>query len=187
MVAKNIYQAAMAAGGRTIALFTSYSSLKTVFQLLKDKYSGDYLDILAQGMSGTPRQLIERMKKHPETVLLGTSSFWEGIDLRGDALQVLVITRLPFDVPSDPIYSARAEKYSNPFMEYALPNAIIRFRQGFGRLVRSNKDRGAVFILDSRVINSRYGHRFIKALPKMEIQRPKSEEVESIVSNWLGI
>ena len=187
MVAKNIYQAAMAAGGRTIALFTSYSSLKTVFQLLKDKYSGDYLDILAQGMSGTPRQLIERMKKHPETVLLGTSSFWEGIDLRGDALQVLVITRLPFDVPSDPIYAARAEKYSNPFMEYALPSAIIRFRQGFGRLVRSNKDRGAVFILDSRVTNSRYGHRFIKALPKMEIQRPKSEEVESIVSSWLGI
>ena len=187
MVAKNIYQAAMAAGGRTIALFTSYSSLKSVFQLLKDEYSGEHLDILAQGISGTPRQLIERMKKHPETVLLGTSSFWEGIDLRGDALQILVITRLPFDVPTDPIYAARAEKYSNPFMEYALPSAIIRFRQGFGRLVRSNKDRGAVFILDSRVINSRYGHRFIKALPKMEIQRPKSEEVEGIVSNWLGI
>ena len=187
MVAKNIYQAAMAAGGRTIALFTSHSSLKAVFQLLKDKYPADYLDILAQGISGTPRQLIERMKKHPETVLLGTSSFWEGIDLRGDALQVLVITRLPFDVPSDPIYAARAEKYSNPFMEYALPNAIIRFRQGFGRLVRSNKDRGAVFILDSRVTNSRYGHRFIKALPRMEIQRPKSEEVESIVSGWLGL
>ena len=187
MVAKNIYQAAMAAGGRTIALFTSYSSLTTVFQLLKDKYSSDYLDILAQGVSGTPRQLIERMKKHPETVLLGTSSFWEGIDLRGDALQILVITRLPFDVPSDPVYAARAEKYSNPFMEYALPSAIIRFRQGFGRLVRSNKDRGAVFILDSRVTNSRYGHRFIKALPKMEIQRPKSEEVEGIVSGWLGL
>ena len=187
MVAKNIYQAAMAAGGRTIALFTSYSSLKSVFQLLKEEYSGEHLDILAQGISGTPRQLIERMKKHPETVLLGTSSFWEGIDLRGDALQILVITRLPFDVPSDPIYAARAEKYSNPFMEYALPSAIIRFRQGFGRLVRSKKDRGAVFILDSRVINSRYGHRFIKALPKMEIQRPKSEEVEGIVSNWLGI
>jgi len=187
MVAKNIYQAAMAAGGRTIALFTSYSSLKTVFQLLKDKYSSEYLDILAQGVSGTPRQLIERMKKHPETVLLGTSSFWEGIDLRGDTLQVLVITRLPFDVPSDPVYAARAEKYSNPFMEYALPSAIIRFRQGVGRLVRSNKDRGAVFILDSRVTNSRYGHRFIKALPKMEIQRPKSEEVEGIVSGWLGL
>ncbi len=187
MVAKNIYQAAMAAGGRTIALFTSYSSLKTVFQFLKDKYSGDHLDILAQGMSGTPRQLIERMKKHPETVLLGTASFWEGIDLRGDALQVLVITRLPFDVPTDPIYAARAEKYSNPFMEYALPSAIIRFRQGFGRLVRSSKDRGAVFILDSRVVNSRYGHKFIKALPKMEIQRPKSDEVESIVSSWLGL
>ncbi len=187
MVAKNIYQAAMAAGGRTIALFTSYSSLKSVFQLIKDKYSGEHLEILAQGISGTPRQLIERMKKHPETVLLGTSSFWEGIDLRGDALQILVITRLPFDVPSDPIYAARAEKYSNPFMEYALPSAIIRFRQGFGRLVRSNKDRGAVFILDSGVVNSRYGHRFIKALPKMEIQRPKSEEVEDIVSSWLGI
>ena len=72
-------------------------------------------------------------------------------------------------------------------MEYALPNAIIRFRQGFGRLVRSNQDKGTVFILDSRVVNSRYGHKFIKALPEMEIKRPESGEVENVVSSWLGI
>ena len=186
-VAENIYNAAIAAGGRTMALFTSYSSLRSVFRLLKEKYSDEHLDILAQGMSGTPRQLIERIKRHPETVLLGTSSFWEGIDVRGDSLQVLIITRLPFEVPTDPVYSARSERYANPFIEYALPNAIIRFRQGFGRLVRSNQDRGTVFILDSRVVNSRYGHRFIKALPKMEIKRPESQEVEHVVSAWLGI
>ena len=186
-VAENIYNAAIAAGGRTMALFTSYSSLRSVFRLLKEKYSDEHLDILAQGMSGTPRQLIERIKRHPETVLLGTSSFWEGIDVRGDSLQVLIITRLPFEVPTDPVYSARSERYANPFIEYALPNAIIRFRQGFGRLVRSNQDRGTVFILDSRVVNSRYGHRFIKALPKMEIKRPESQEVEGVVSAWLGI
>ena len=186
-VAENIYNAAMAAGGRTMALFTSYSSLRSVFRLLKEKYSNDHLDILAQGTSGNPRQLIERIKRHPETVLLGTSSFWEGIDVRGDSLQVLIITRLPFEVPTDPVYSARSERYANPFMEYALPNAIIRFRQGFGRLVRSNQDKGTVFILDSRVVNSRYGHRFIKALPQMEIKRPESKEVENVVSNWLGI
>ncbi len=186
-VAENIYNAAMAAGGRTMALFTSYASLRSVFRLLKEKYSDDHLDILGQGMSGTPRQLIERIKRNPETVLLGTSSFWEGIDVRGDSLQVLIITRLPFEVPTDPVYSARSERYANPFMEYALPNAIIRFRQGFGRLVRSNQDKGTVFILDSRVVNSRYGHRFIKALPQMEIKRPESREVENVVSNWLGI
>ena len=186
-VAENIYNAAMAAGGRTMALFTSYSSLRSVFRLLKEQYSDDHLDILAQGMSGTPRQLIERIKRHPETVILGTSSFWEGIDVRGDSLQVLIITRLPFEVPTDPVYSARSERYANPFMEYALPNAIIRFRQGFGRLVRSNQDRGTVFVLDSRVVNSRYGHRFIKALPEMEIKRPESGEVGKVVSRWLGI
>ena len=109
----------------------------------------------------------------------------EGVDVRGDALQVVAITRLPFGVPSDPVFKARSEQYENPFVEYALPNAILRFRQGFGRLIRSHSDRGVFLILDSRTSKTRYGSEFLKALPKMKKQRVGKDQTRDLLSGWL--
>ena len=98
-------------------------------------------------------------------MLLGTRSFWEGIDIPGDDLSALVIVRLPFTVPTDPIFAARSEAYNDAFGDYAVPDAILRFRQGFGRLIRSHEDRGIVAIFDRRVISKRYGQQFLNSLP----------------------
>ena len=103
--------------------------------------------------------------QNPKAVLLGTSSFWEGVDLPGDILSVLIVARLPFNVPSEPVFQARSELYDNSFMQYAVPQAILRLRQGFGRLIRTKTDRGAVIILDRRVTASRYGSAFLRSLP----------------------
>src|SRR5207237_8781158 len=101
----------------------------------------------------------------PRTVLLGTSSFWEGIDVVGDALSVLVIAKLPFSVPSDPVFAARSEGFEDPFLQYSVPQAILKFKQGFGRLIRSQSDRGVVAVLDRRISSKRYGQAFLNSLP----------------------
>jgi ATP-dependent DNA helicase DinG len=113
--------------------------------------------------------LLSRFKKTPGAVLFGTDSFWEGVDVQGKALELVVITRLPFRVPTEPILEARAEHISanggDPFMEYTVPQAVIKFKQGFGRLIRSRDDRGGVLILDSRVLSRPYGRIFLGSLP----------------------
>ena len=98
---------------------------------------------------------------------------------------MVAITRLPFGVPSDPVFKARSEQYENPFMQYALPDAILRFRQGFGRLIRSHSDRGVFMILDSRTSKTRYGSEFLKALPEMKKQRVGQGQIRNLVSGWL--
>src|SRR5438552_15775249 len=113
--------------------------------------------VLGHNIDGSRRQLLERFKNNPRTVLLGTSSFWEGIDVVGDALSVLVIAKLPFHVPSDPVFAARGEQFDDAFQQFSLPQAILRFKQGFGRLIRSHQDRGVVAVLDSRLVTKRYG------------------------------
>ena len=117
--------------------------------------------------------------------MLGTASLWEGIDIKGEALELLIITRLPFGVPTDPIYQARSETYENPFIQYALPNAILRFRQGFGRLIRSSTDRGVALILDSRISNARYGRYFVNSLPEMNVRQLESDQIGSNIEKWL--
>ncbi len=99
----------------------------------------------------------------------GTNSFWEGVDIVGDRLSLLVITRLPFSVPTDPIFAARSELFDNPFIQYAVPQAILRFKQGFGRLIRSSQDRGVVAVFDRRVISRRYGRAFLTSLPPVNV------------------
>jgi ATP-dependent DNA helicase DinG len=112
---------------------------------------------------------VEQFKEVPNGVLLGTASFWQGIDIPGDALQCVVIAKLPFAVPDEPLIEARMELLKNPFYEYQVPQATLLFRQGFGRLIRTRSDRGAVAVLDSRILTKNYGRSFLKSLPKCRI------------------
>ena len=130
--------------------------------------------------------MVKKYLEHSNSILIGTSSFWEGVDFQHGSLKALIIPRLPFNVPTDPIFAARSELVDNSFNDYALPLAAIRFRQGFGRLIRSKEDVGVVILLDPRIVKSRYGSLFIKALPQMEIRHEKSSETAKLVSNWLG-
>ena len=160
-----IKDAAIAAEGRTMALFTSYSALRSTASSIRDDLKARGIEVLQQGNDGPPAQVVRRFMQNPRAVLLGTSSFWEGVDLAGDALSVLIVARLPFNVPTEPVFQARSELYDNAFMQFAVPEAILRLRQGFGRLIRTKTDRGAVIILDRRVTASRYGSAFLRSLP----------------------
>ncbi len=160
-----IKDAAIAAEGRTMALFTSYSALRSTASSIRDDLKARGIEVLQQGNDGPPAQVVRRFMQNPKAVLLGTASFWEGVDLPGDTLSVLIVARLPFTVPSEPVFQARSELYDNAFMQYAVPQAILRLRQGFGRLIRTKTDRGAVIILDRRVTASRYGSAFLRSLP----------------------
>ena len=160
-----IKDAAIAADGRTMALFTSYSALRSTASSIRDDMKARGIEVLQQGADGPPAQVVRRFMQNPRAVLLGTSSFWEGVDLPGDALSVLIVARLPFNVPTEPVFQARSELYDNAFMQYAVPQAILKLRQGFGRLIRTKTDRGAVIILDRRVTASRYGSAFLRSLP----------------------
>jgi Rad3-related DNA helicase len=141
---------------------------------------------LAQGVSGNTQNLIEQLRKNSKSVLLGTSSMWEGIDVRGDALQVVIVTRLPFEVPTDPIYQARSDRYKNGFMEYGVPGAIMRFRQGFGRLIRSSNDRGVFIVVDNRIFKNNYGHKFTESLPTMRVEKCESKSLGDHIKHWLN-
>ena len=138
-------------GGRTLGLFTGYGALRRVRDLVGRRLAGSQISVVAQGLDGTRRQLLTSFVENPRTVLLGTSTFWEGIDVPGDALQCVIIAKLPFAVPTDPLVRARTADLRDPFGSYVLPEAVIRLRQGFGRLIRSGTDRGVVVIANSRL------------------------------------
>ncbi len=152
--------------GRTLVLFTSYSQLRKSAETLRREMP--YLDFFCQGEMPAYR-LIEQFKNVPHAVLMGTASFWQGIDIPGDALQCVVIAKIPFAVPDDPIVEARMERLKNPFLEYQVPQATLLFRQGFGRLIRTKTDKGAVAVLDSRIMTKNYGERFLRSIPKCRI------------------
>jgi ATP-dependent DNA helicase DinG len=158
--------------GRTLVLFTSYSQLKKSAEKLRSELPG--LGVLCQGEMPAYR-LVERFKAIPNAVLLGTASFWQGIDIPGDALQCVVIAKLPFAVPDDPIVEARMERLKNPFFEYQVPQATLLFRQGFGRLIRTKTDRGTVAVLDSRIMTKNYGKRFLQSIPQCRITDERKE------------
>ena len=183
--ARAIGDAAVAAGGRTMALFTSYASLRNTEQALREPMLSEGIELLVQGNDGSPDRILQRFRENPESIILGTASFWEGVDLAGDSLQALVVARLPFNVPTEPVFEARSELYDNAFIEYALPQAVLRLRQGFGRLIRTKTDRGVAIILDKRVISRRYGSLFIRSLPPASRKTCKIDELSDEVRQWL--
>jgi DNA polymerase-3 subunit epsilon/ATP-dependent DNA helicase DinG len=131
--------------------------------------------------------LLESFKNSDQAVLLGTRAFWEGVDVPGEALSALIIARLPFSVPSDPIVAARSETFEQAFYQYSIPEAILTFRQGFGRLIRSHQDRGVVAVFDKRIISKQYGQLFIDALPNCTKETGPVEDLPKKASRWLGL
>ncbi len=159
--------------GRTFALFTSYKMLKDVASRLTPWLTEQDMQLYSQA-DGAPRnRLLEDFRSNPRGILLGTDSFWQGVDVPGDALKCVIITRLPFSVPDHPLLQAQLEHIrqqgGEPFFDYQVPEAIIKLRQGFGRLVRSRRDTGTVVILDPRVVTKRYGQLFVQALPECTV------------------
>ena len=159
--------------GRAFVLFTSYRLLKNCASRLGSWFSSHGISLYSQG-DGMPRnQMLEKFRNDPAAVLFGADSFWQGVDVQGEALQNVIITKLPFSVPDQPLLEARVEKIrargGNPFMEYQVPEAIIKLKQGFGRLIRSRQDTGQVVILDPRVRTKPYGRLFLESLPDCDM------------------
>jgi len=166
--------------GRAFVLFTSYDLLTRVYDRLQGPLKRLDLTTMRQGETNR-HLLLSRFKKERNAVLFGTDSFWEGVDVQGKALELVVITRLPFRVPTEPVLEARAEHIAarglDPFMEYTVPQAVLKFKQGVGRLIRSREDRGGVLILDSRVLSKNYGRYFLRSLPDARLVKGSGKEV----------
>ncbi len=186
-VERGLVALARTAGGRTLALFTSYEQLRKTSAAIAPVLAKDNIQVYEQGEGASPHSLLETFKDSEGAVLLGTRAFWEGVDIPGEALSVLAIIRLPFDVPSDPVIAARSETFESPFFEYQVPEAILRFRQGFGRLIRTQSDRGVVAIFDKRLISKSYGQMFVESLPPCTIKRGRLADLPKATEQWLGL
>ncbi|HSQ28073.1 MAG TPA: helicase C-terminal domain-containing protein [Anaerolineales bacterium] len=173
--------------GRALVLFTSYDQLKRTSKAIGPALAKHDIIVYEQGEGASPHSLLENFRTSEKAVLLGTRAFWEGVDIPGEALSVLVIAKLPFNVPSDPIVAARSETFDDPFYQYSLPEAILRFRQGFGRLIRTQQDRGIVVIMDRRVLTKRYGRLFIDSLPPCTIQNGSLMDLPKTAARWLNL
>ncbi len=184
---QTIMRLAKATGGRMLVLFTSYMQLKQTAQTITPYLEENDIFVYEQGKGASPNVLLENFRAADKAVLLGTRAFWEGVDIPGDALSVLLIVRLPFDVPSDPVVAARSEMFEDPFHEYSLPEAVLRFRQGFGRLIRTQSDRGVVAVLDKRIISKSYGKAFLEALPQCTVKVDSMQNLVRAATGWLNL
>ena len=176
-----------ATGGRTLVLFTAYNQLRETAQAITPILAKAGIAVFEQGQGASRHALLETFRSTEQAVLLGTRAFWEGVDVPGEALSVLVIAKLPFDVPSDPIVAARAETFDDSFYQYSLPEAILSFRQGFGRLIRTQSDRGVVAVFDRRVLTKRYGHFFIDSLPPCTTRVGPLADLPRTAAQWLNL
>ncbi|GAB4199074.1 MAG: helicase C-terminal domain-containing protein [Roseiflexaceae bacterium] len=183
---KALIELCAATEGRALVLFTANSALKQTYRAIQEPLEDQGIAVLGQGIDGSRRSLLQRFRESPRTVLLGTTSFWEGVDVVGDALSVLVIAKLPFSVPTDPIYAARSEGFNDPFAEYAVPQAILRFKQGFGRLIRSRSDRGIVAVLDKRLLSKKYGQTFLDSLPDTTVRSGPAKNLPAMAARFLA-
>jgi ATP-dependent DNA helicase DinG len=161
-------------GGKAMVLFTSYRVMKAVYESMKQFFEEQSLKVMLQQENIDRTAMLDEFRRDIDSVLFGTESFWMGVDVKGEALSNLIITKLPFRVPDHPVVEARLElireRGGNEFMEYQLPEACIRFRQGFGRLIRNRTDRGIVVILDNRVITKNYGRAFLNSIPECTVE-----------------
>src|SRR5258706_2037117 len=183
---RGLVQLCRATGGRALVLFTSYAQLKRTSQAISGALAREEIQVFEQGEGASPQALLEAFKSSERAVLLGTRSFWEGVDVPGDTLSAVVITKLPFEVPSDPLVAARSETFEDPFGEYQIPEAILKFRQGFGRLIRTASDRGVVAIFDRRVLTKMYGKLFIGSLPSCTLRQGAINDLPKLAEKWLG-
>ncbi len=167
--------------GRALVLFTSFQAMERMAELLEDEL--DY-PLLVQGRHSR-KYLLEKFRKETNSVLLAVASFWEGIDVAGESLSCVIIDKLPFEVPSDPVIQARMERIAesggNPFMDFQVPRAVLTLRQGVGRLMRSAQDSGIIVILDVRLFSKFYGKRFLKSLPPAPVTRKIAD-----IRNWFS-
>ncbi|EUJ35167.1 bifunctional ATP-dependent DNA helicase/DNA polymerase III subunit epsilon [Listeria weihenstephanensis FSL R9-0317] len=175
--------------GRMLVLFTANDMLQKTYRKMNQDPSIAEYRILGQGISsGSPARLTKQFLAFDKAVLLGTMSFWEGIDIPGDDLSCLVIVRLPFASLEDPYTKAqialRKKMGQNAFQTYSLPEAVLRFKQGFGRLIRREEDRGIVFIFDNRVDTTNFGKAFLHSIPKVPIVKAKEAELLEEVKNF---
>lgn len=189
-IAVQIAKIAFKTNGRMLVLFTSYEMLQKTYSNLKDMAQLDQFVLIAQSISGGSRaKLTKNFQAFEKAILLGTSSFWEGVDIPGEDLSALVIVRLPFAPPNDPIFTVRAKEIEDrggdAFKDLSLPEAIIRFKQGIGRLIRSENDKGVIFILDRRIITTGYGKKFLSSIPKMKFFHKPLTQLLDQVEEWL--
>jgi len=187
---QSIHDSALQLGGKMLVLFTSYRMLKQVYDPLKELLETKQITVLGQGIDSNNRtKLTRRFLQQQSSILLGTSSFWEGVDIPGEALQCLAIVRLPFQPPNHPLIEAKSElllrQKKNPFMKLSIPQAVIRFKQGFGRLVRTASDKGIVILYDTRVIESYYGKHFLYSLPGPKIETMHTDQMVLRMEQWL--
>jgi ATP-dependent DNA helicase DinG len=165
--------------GKALVLFTNSSLMRAMAELLAESFDERGVRLLVQGPERSRHMLLQEFKSDVHSVLFGLDSFWMGIDVPGEALEHVVITRLPFAVPNHPLIEARLESITqrggNPFLEYTLPEAVLKFRQGSGRLIRSRSDTGMITILDSRIIRKRYGRVFLASIPRCPIELISSD------------
>ncbi len=186
-VEEAIVELVRATEGRALVLFTSTSQLNTTYRATQHTLEKEGIIVLGQGIDGSRRQILEAFRNTPRSVLMGTRSFWEGVDVVGQSLSCLIITRLPFGVPTDPILAARAETFDDPFNQYYLPETILRFRQGFGRLIRSRDDYGIVAVLDKRLLTKSYGKTILRSLPRCTARMGPVRTLPLLAERWLHI
>ncbi|MDN3450902.1 ATP-dependent DNA helicase DinG [Planococcus sp. APC 3906] len=188
-VADAVIQTVLVTEGRCFVLFTSQDMLRKTVDLIQDTGLLDGYMLFAQGMtSGSRMKLLKSFQRFQKSVLFGTNSFWEGVDVPGDALRAVVVVRLPFTSPDEPIFKAKSEAISkegiNPFLYYALPEAVLRLRQGFGRLIRSKEDQGLFIVLDRRIETKSYGVEFLNALPRVKVSKVSLEKMVTDIEHW---
>lgn len=190
-IAEVVYQASLVAGGRTLVLFTSHRSLRQVYHRLKDRYENEDICLLGHELDGSRSRLVEQFMEGQRTVLFGAASFWEGVDIPGDSLSCVIIVKLPFAPPNQPVIEARLQKLArqggNGFQDYQLPQAVIKFKQGFGRLIRDPEDKGTVILLDNRLLEKKYGRKFFNSLPLAEHFRGSWQQIIPKVKSWLNV
>ncbi|HSJ38543.1 MAG TPA: ATP-dependent DNA helicase DinG [Planococcus sp. (in: firmicutes)] len=188
-VADAVIRTVLVTEGRCFVLFTSHDMLRKTFDLIQDTQLLDDYMLFAQGISsGSRMRLLKSFQRFQRSVLFGTNSFWEGVDVPGDALRAVIVVRLPFTSPDEPVFKAKSELISkegiNPFLHYALPEAVLRLRQGFGRLIRSKDDHGLFIVLDRRIETKSYGQEFLDALPDVGVSKVSLEKMVTDIEHW---
>ncbi|TAA66779.1 ATP-dependent DNA helicase DinG [Planococcus salinarum] len=188
-VADAVIRTVLVTEGRCFVLFTSHEMLRKTVDLIQDTQLLDDYMLFAQGISsGSRMRLLKSFQRFQKSVLFGTNSFWEGVDVPGDALRAVVVVRLPFTSPDEPVFKAKSDLISkkgiNPFLHYALPEAVLRLRQGFGRLIRSKEDHGLFIVLDRRIETKSYGQEFLAALPEVGVSKVSLEKMVTDIEHW---